>query len=68
MSLRLTLKRQGTVRNRRWIIKRDSEDNIREVKCIFNPHEYKKHKNSRPMVGDRELLKTLEYEKEKNNS
>ena len=68
MSLRLTLKRQGTVRNRRWIVKRNTNDSIREVKCIFNPNEYKQMKNARPMVGDRELLKILDYEKEKNNS
>ena len=68
MSLRLTLKRQGTVRGRRWIVKKDSNDKIREVKLIFNPHEYEKYKNSRPMVGDRQLLKILDYEKEKNNS
>ena len=68
MSLRLTLKRQGTVRNRRWIIKRDTDNNIKEVKCIFNPHEYEKYKNAKPMVGDRQLLKILDNEKEKNNS
>ena len=67
MSLRLTLKRQGTVRGRRWIVKKDSNDKIREVKLIFNPHEYENYKNSRPMVRDRQLLKILDYEKEKNN-
>tara|TARA_R100000808_G_C2112555_1_gene126205 strand:+ start:427 stop:633 length:207 start_codon:yes stop_codon:yes gene_type:complete len=68
MSLRATLKRQGTVRNRRWIIKRNPDDSIREVKCIFNPHEYKKYKNSKPMIGDKKLIEILDYEKEKNNS
>ena len=62
------LKSQGTVRGRRWIIKRHYNDNIREVKCIFNPEEYEKQKGARPMIGDRELLKKLEYEKKKNNS
>ena len=70
MSLRLTLKRQGTVRGRRWIIKRNDINKIREVKCIFNPNEYKKMKRARPMIGDRALLIELEkeYEKQKNNS
>ena len=70
MSLRTTLKRQGTVRGRRWIIKRDINDNIREVKMIYNPHEYEQIKNTRPMIGDRLLLIELdkEYEKKKNNS
>ena len=70
MSLRLQLKRQGTIRGRRWIIKKNDNDKIREVKCIFNPHEYKKMKRARPMVGDRVLLIELEkeYEKKKDNS
>ena len=70
MSLRKDLKRRGTVRGRRWIIKRNPDDSIREVKCIFKPEEYEKQKEARPMVGDRKLLIELEkeYEKQKNNS
>tara|TARA_R100001530_G_C4310509_1_gene152899 strand:- start:511 stop:720 length:210 start_codon:yes stop_codon:yes gene_type:complete len=67
-SLRLHLKRAGTARGRRWVVKRDLEDNIREVKMIFNPEEYEQIKNSRPMYGDRALIKILDDEKEKNNS
>jgi len=70
MSLRKSLKRQGTVRGRRWIIKRNSDDKIREVKCIFKPDEYKKMQRAKPMIGDRQLLIELEkeYEKQENNS
>mgnify|MGYP003681630767 FL=1 len=70
MSLRIALKRQGTVRGRRWIIKRHSDDRIREVKCIFNPDEYERSSRAKPMLGDRHLLIELEkeYEKKKNNS
>ena len=70
MSLRKDLKRRGTVRGRRWIIKRNPDDSIREVKCIFKPEVYEKQKRARPMVGDRKLLIELEkeYEKQKNNS
>ena len=70
MSLRLALKKQGTVRGRRWIIKRNADDRIKEVKCIFKPEEYEKSERARPMVGDRQLLIELEkeYEKKKNNS
>ena len=70
MSLRKELKKQGTVRGRRWIIKRNSDDSIREVKCIFKPEEYEKTKGARPMFGDRKLIIELEkeYEKQKNNS
>lgn len=62
------LKRTGTARGRRWIVKRNSNDNIKEVKMIYNPEEYKKVKNPRPMFGDKALIKILEDEKEKNNS
>jgi hypothetical protein len=70
MSLRAALKRQGTVRGRRWIIKRHSDGTIREVKLIFNPMEYEKSKRARPMLGDRDIIIELEkeYENKKNNS
>ena len=29
------LRSQGTVRGRRWIIKKNDDNSIREVKCIF---------------------------------
>ena len=59
---------------RRWIVKRDKEGLIREVKCIFSPDVYAKTENSRPMYGDRKLKEILlkdkeeRNEKEKNNS
>tara|TARA_R110002020_G_scaffold102602_2_gene240820 strand:- start:2913 stop:3125 length:213 start_codon:yes stop_codon:yes gene_type:complete len=70
MSLRTTLKKQGTVYGRRWVIKRHPDNTIREVKLIFNPKEYEKIGRSKPMVGDRVLLQELEknYEKKKDNS
>jgi len=67
-TLRLHLKREGTVRGRRWIVKRDTKNNIREVKMIYNPDEYKKINNARPMYGDKALIKILDDEKQKNNS
>ena len=70
MSLRTTLKKQGTVYGRRWVIKRNPDDTIKEIKLIFNPKEYAQMERSKPMVGDRILLIELEknYEKKKNNS
>jgi len=70
MTLRKVLKKQGTIRGRRWIIKKDSKDNITEVKCIFKPEEYEKMERAKPMFGDRKLLIELEkeYEKKTNNS
>ena len=70
MTLRTQLKNNKTVRGRRWTVRRDSQDNIIEVKMLYNPHEYEKYKNAKPMFGDKALLKLLEkdYEKKKNNS
>ena len=62
------LKNSKTVRGRRWIIKRNKKDNITEVKMIYDPNQYKTFKNSKPMIGDKVLLKILENEKKKNNS
>tara|TARA_R110000824_G_scaffold154479_2_gene326612 strand:+ start:13409 stop:13621 length:213 start_codon:yes stop_codon:yes gene_type:complete len=60
MSLRLALKKQGTVRGRRWIVKRNTDTTIKEVKCIFNPDEYETMKRAKPMFGDRALIKILD--------
>ena len=70
MSLRKDLKKQGTIRGRRWTIKRDKNDNIIDVRLIYDPVQYASFKNSKPMLGDRHLLIELEkeYEKKKNNS
>lgn len=70
MTLRQQLKKDKTVRGRRWTVRRDSEGNLTEVKMIFKPEEYIKYKNSRKMYGDKALLKILEteYEKKRNNS
>jgi len=70
MSLRTTLRNNKTVRGRRWIVKRNTDQTIREVKMIFKPEEYIKLKASKTMYGDKALLKILEenYEKKKNNS
>tara|TARA_R100000781_G_scaffold25558_1_gene18799 strand:- start:282 stop:494 length:213 start_codon:yes stop_codon:yes gene_type:complete len=70
MSLRKQLKKDKTVRGRRWTIRKDKDDNLTEVKMIFKPEEYSKYKNAREMYGDKALLEILEkdYEKKKNNS
>jgi|TARA_R110002020_G_scaffold4440_1_gene19396 hypothetical protein len=70
MSLRQTLKRNKTVRGRRWTLRTDKQGLVTEVKMIFKPEEYEQLKSARTMYGDRELLKILEenYEKKKNNS
>tara|TARA_R110002074_G_scaffold112987_1_gene241476 strand:- start:1452 stop:1673 length:222 start_codon:yes stop_codon:yes gene_type:complete len=66
-SLRDQLKRNKTVRGRRWIVKRDLNRDIKEVKMIYNPDEYEQFSASKPMVGDKALLEILEknYEDKK---
>ena len=75
MSFLQTFLKTKTYPLRRWIVKRDKQGLIREVKCIFNPEEYSKAENAKPMYGDRRLKEILlkdkekrKYEKEKNNS
>jgi len=63
MSLREQLKRNKTVRGRRWVVKRNVlGGEIIEVKMIFKPEEYKDLRGSKPMVGDKKLLEILEKE------
>ena len=59
------LRKQGTVRGRRWTTRRDKDEKLTEVKLIFNPSEYGTYKNSREMYGDRKLIGILETEREK---
>ena len=59
------LRKQGTIRGRRWVIKRDSKNNIEEVKLIYDPQNYATFKKSKPMIGDRKLIEILETEREK---
>ena len=61
-SLRETLKRNKTVRGRRWTIRRDDKGKLSEVKMIFNPHIYETYHNSKKMYGDKELLIVLDKE------
>ena len=74
MSFLKTFLKTKTYPLRRWIVKRDNEGLIKEVKCIFNPDIYSKTENAKPMYGDRKLKEILikdkeqRDEKEKNNS
>ena len=70
MTLRQMLKKSGTKSGRRWVVKRDEDESIVEVKMIYDPKNYETFKKSKPMVGDKKLVEILdnEYEKKKNNS
>ena len=64
MSLRTTLKKNKTVRGRRWTIRKNDDNRITEVKMIFKPEEYVTYSNSRTMYGDKALLEILEKDYE----
>jgi len=70
MTLRQMLKKSGTKNGRRWVVKRDEDESIVEVKMIYDPKNYETFKKSKPMIGDKKLVEILdnEYEKKKNNS
>jgi|TARA_R110001606_G_scaffold295360_1_gene443207 hypothetical protein len=62
MSLREQLRRNKTLRGRRWTVKRDSLGKLVGVKMIYNPEEYVTYSTAKPMVGDKALLKILDKE------
>ena len=71
MSLRTHLRSlKRSIRGRRWTIRKNKKGYITDVKMIFNPDEYIKNNNAKPMYADKALLKLLDkdYEKKKNNS
>ena len=71
MSFRATIKdrykKKGAVRGRRWIIKFNKDDTVREIKMIHNPETYT---GEYKLTGDRKLIQILDknYEKTKNIS
>ena len=62
MSYLKYLKRNKMHHSSRWIIKyHDKEETqVREVKLIFNPEEYRKDKRARPLHIQQGLIKILE--------
>ena len=55
------LKRNPNNKDCRWVIKRDVNEKISEVKLIFNPQEYTK----RTLLTQEQLILELELEKNK---
>ena len=49
----------------RWIVKYDSDNNIKEVKQIFNPEEYINTADPRILYNKEDLIKLLEDERKK---
>ena len=71
MSYLTHLKRANHSTDSRWIVKRDDQNYIREVKLVYNPDEYSKanakrhgHK-ARKLYTRKGLIKVLENDKEK---
>lgn len=55
------LKRTHLCDTCRWIIKREPNGPIREVKLLFNPEEYKKlNRHNRKLYNKQELIIELE--------
>ena len=41
---------------RKWIVYYDKEHNVKEIKSLFNPHEYN---GKRPCYSDKQLINLL---------
>jgi hypothetical protein len=65
--LRKTLKDKGPIRGRRWFVKTNSKNIIREIKMVFNPKDYAVANPDRKLYGDRKLLEILDKNYEKTN-
>lgn len=60
------LKRNKMHYSCRWVVKY-AEDLIKEVKLVYNPEEYRKFKNSKPLHTQNGVIKLLENDKQKRN-
>lgn len=63
MSYLNMLKRKEMNPDNRWIVKYDNKNEVREVKLIFNPDEYRKSERARPLHNKAALIKILEDDK-----
>tara|TARA_R110000744_G_scaffold266254_2_gene380262 strand:+ start:605 stop:811 length:207 start_codon:yes stop_codon:yes gene_type:complete len=68
MSYLTHLKRNKLHHSSRWIVKYNDDNLIREVKLIFNPDEYRKSKNAKPLSTQEGLIKILDNDKERRSS
>jgi len=59
------LKRTAHCPSCRWIVKRDSNDDIKEVKLVYKPSEYRDFLNARKLYTQKGLITVLEAEREK---
>ena len=67
MSYLAHLKRNKMHYSNRWVVKYNEKELIKEVKLVYNPEEYRKFKNSKPLHTQNGVIKLLEHDKEKRN-
>jgi hypothetical protein len=54
------LKKGSFDKDIRWIVKTTPQGNVREVKQVYDPEDYKKGKRSRKLLNKEELITILE--------
>ena len=59
------LKRTAHCPSCRWVVKRNSNDDIKEVKLVYKPSEYRATSNPRKLYTQKGLITILEAEREK---
>ncbi len=59
------LKRTAHCPSCRWVVKRNSNDDIKEVKLVYKPSEYRVMSNPRKLYTQKGLITILETEREK---
>jgi len=62
------LKRTDHCSSCRWIVKRDSKENIKEVKLVYKPSEYRTASNAKKLYTQKGLITILEIERKKINN
>ena len=58
------LKRTKLDEKTRWIVKKSLDGQIKEIKQLYNPQEYKKtNRNKRQILNKQQLIEILETDK-----
>ena len=65
MSYLTHLKRTTHCPSCRWIVKRNLNEDIKEVKLVYKPSEYRDIPNSKKLYTQKGLITILEAEREK---
>tara|TARA_R110000824_G_scaffold69302_9_gene178665 strand:- start:1246 stop:1455 length:210 start_codon:yes stop_codon:yes gene_type:complete len=60
-NLKKVMSNDKRLSSRRWILKYNNQDRIKEIKLIYKPSEYD---GSRTLLNDKQLVNKLEREKQ----